>query len=35
MKEMIPTYGKELANDAKLCKETRTRTSRILEIEKA
>ncbi|RZK50309.1 MAG: malate dehydrogenase (quinone), partial [Pedobacter sp.] len=35
MREMIPTYGKELANDAKLCEETRARTSRVLEIEKA
>ncbi|MCX3266957.1 malate:quinone oxidoreductase [Pedobacter agri] len=34
MKEMIPTFGKELAKDAQLCKETRDRTSRVLEIEK-
>lgn len=35
MKEMIPTFGKELANNPQLCKETRARTSRVLEIEKA
>ncbi|MDY0907767.1 malate:quinone oxidoreductase [Pedobacter sp. CFBP9032] len=35
IKEMIPTYGKELANDAALSKTTRERTSRILEIQNA
>jgi malate dehydrogenase (quinone) len=33
IKEMIPTYGKALANDSQLCKETRTRTSRVLKID--
>jgi len=35
IKEMIPTYGKSLAQDADLCKETRTRTSKVLKIENA
>jgi malate dehydrogenase (quinone) len=33
IKEMIPTYGKSLADDAKLCKDTRSRTSKVLKIE--
>ncbi|MCX2576209.1 malate:quinone oxidoreductase [Pedobacter sandarakinus] len=33
IKEMIPTYGAELANDATLCEATRARTSKVLEIE--
>lgn len=33
IKEMIPTYGKALAQDPELCKETRTRTSKVLKIE--
>lgn len=33
IKEMIPTYGKLLAQDPELCKETRTRTSKVLKIE--
>ncbi|MDQ0969608.1 malate dehydrogenase (quinone) [Flavobacterium sp. W4I14] len=33
IREMIPTYGKALAQDPKLCKETRTRTSKVLKIE--
>ena len=33
VKEMIPTYGKALADDAELCKATRSRTSKILKIE--
>jgi len=33
IKEMIPTYGKQLADDDRLCKETRKRTSKILKIE--
>ncbi|SFA50767.1 malate dehydrogenase (quinone) [Pedobacter suwonensis] len=33
IKEMIPTYGKPLAQDPELCRETRTRTSRVLKIE--
>ncbi|TCD22037.1 malate:quinone oxidoreductase [Pedobacter psychrodurus] len=35
IKEMIPTYGKDLAQDADLCKETRNRTSKVLKIENA
>ncbi|KRT16505.1 malate:quinone oxidoreductase [Pedobacter ginsenosidimutans] len=35
IKEMIPTYGKSLAQDADLCKETRNKTSKILKIENA
>ncbi|RLJ77104.1 malate:quinone oxidoreductase [Pedobacter alluvionis] len=33
IKEMIPTYGKSLAQDAALCKETRNKTSKVLKIE--
>lgn len=33
IKEMIPTYGKSLAQDADLCKETRNTTSKVLKIE--
>nr|WP_276901272.1 malate:quinone oxidoreductase [Pedobacter kyonggii] len=33
IREMIPTYGKALAQDPALCKETRTRTSKVLKIE--
>jgi len=33
IREMIPTYGKALAQDPELCKETRTRTSKVLKIE--
>jgi malate dehydrogenase (quinone) len=33
IKEMIPTYGKSLAQDAELCKATRNKTSKILKIE--
>jgi len=33
IKEMIPTYGKSLAQDAGLCRETRNRTSKVLKIE--
>ncbi|MBB6236198.1 malate dehydrogenase (quinone) [Pedobacter sp. AK013] len=33
IKEMIPTYGKSLAQDADLCRETRNRTSKVLKIE--
>jgi malate dehydrogenase (quinone) len=33
IKEMIPTYGKSLADDTKLCKDTRSRTSKVLKIE--
>jgi len=33
IREMIPTYGKDLAQDPQLCKETRTRTSKVLKIE--
>jgi len=33
IKEMIPTYGKSLAQDAALCKETRSKTSKVLKIE--
>ncbi|WP_421941188.1 malate:quinone oxidoreductase [Pedobacter sp.] len=33
IKEIIPTYGKALAGDAQLCKETRNRTSRVLKID--
>ncbi|MCX2493954.1 malate:quinone oxidoreductase [Pedobacter sp. PF22-3] len=33
IKAMIPTYGKSLAQDPELCKETRTRTSKVLKIE--
>ena len=32
LKQMIPAYGKELADDAKLCAEIRTMTSSILEL---
>ncbi|MBT2563412.1 malate:quinone oxidoreductase [Pedobacter sp. ISL-68] len=35
IREMIPTYGKALAQDPELCKETRTRTSKVLKIENA
>jgi len=35
IREMIPTYGKSLAQDADLCKETRNRTSKVLKIENA
>ncbi|MGM9474912.1 malate:quinone oxidoreductase [Pedobacter sp. GSP4] len=35
IKEMIPTYGKSLAQDADLCKETRSKTSKVLKIENA
>lgn len=35
IKEMIPTYGNALADDEALCKATRSRTSKILKIEKA
>ncbi|CAH0230547.1 Malate:quinone oxidoreductase [Pedobacter sp. Bi27] len=33
IREMIPTYGKALAQDPELCKETRIRTSKVLKIE--
>lgn len=33
IRDMIPTYGQELSNDAELCKKTRERTSKVLEIE--
>ncbi|MBO9672851.1 MAG: malate:quinone oxidoreductase [Sphingobacteriaceae bacterium] len=33
IKEMIPTYGKSLAQDAVLCKATRNETSKVLKIE--
>jgi len=33
IKEMIPTYGKSLAQDAELCKTTRDKTSKVLKIE--
>jgi malate dehydrogenase (quinone) len=33
IREMIPTYGKALAQDPELCKETRNRTSKVLKIE--
>ncbi|MNT60949.1 putative malate:quinone oxidoreductase [compost metagenome] len=33
IREMIPTYGKALAQDSELCKETRTITSKVLKIE--
>lgn len=33
IKEMIPTYGKSLAQDAELCKATRNKTSKVLKIE--
>jgi len=33
IKEMIPTYGKSLAQDAELCKATRNETSKVLKIE--
>jgi malate dehydrogenase (quinone) len=33
IREMIPTYGKSLAQDADLCKETRSKTSKVLKIE--
>ena len=32
LKEMIPSYGKSLANDAKLCEETRQWTSSVLNL---
>ncbi|RBQ02765.1 malate:quinone oxidoreductase [Pedobacter miscanthi] len=35
IKEMIPTYGKSLAQDAELCKATRNTTSKVLKIENA
>eukprot|EP01012_Entosiphon_sulcatum_P041572 TRINITY_DN55433_c0_g1_i1.p1 TRINITY_DN55433_c0_g1~~TRINITY_DN55433_c0_g1_i1.p1 ORF type:complete len:506 (+),score=54.96 TRINITY_DN55433_c0_g1_i1:205-1722(+) len=35
IKEMIPTYGKSLAQDAELCKATRNKTSKVLKIENA
>ncbi|MCZ4242612.1 malate:quinone oxidoreductase [Pedobacter punctiformis] len=35
IKEMIPTYGQTLADNAVLCKETRNRTSKILKINQA
>lgn len=35
IKEMIPTYGKSLAQDAELCKVTRNKTSKVLKIENA
>lgn len=35
IREMIPTYGKALAQDPELCKETRNRTSKVLKIENA
>ncbi len=35
IKEMIPTYGKDLSDDVELSKKTRERTSRILEIQNA
>jgi len=33
IKEMIPTYGKELAKDTALCNETRKRTAKVLKID--
>lgn len=33
IKEMIPTYGKSLAQDPELCKATRDKTSKVLKIE--
>jgi malate dehydrogenase (quinone) len=35
IKEMIPTYGKSLAQDPELCKTTRDKTSKVLKIENA
>ncbi|QDW26563.1 malate:quinone oxidoreductase [Pedobacter sp. KBS0701] len=35
IKEMIPTYGKSLAQDPELCKATRDKTSKVLKIENA
>ncbi|WP_316804813.1 malate:quinone oxidoreductase [Pedobacter nototheniae] len=35
VKEMIPTYGQTLADNTTLCKETRSRTSKILKINEA
>jgi malate dehydrogenase (quinone) len=34
IQEMIPSYGKHLSDDARLCRETRSATARILKLEK-